>query len=133
LGGKKAVRGVFCWFLWAIRHSRRMKIISLRQQWASLIVHGFKDVENRTWSTRYRGPLIIHSSLRADNIGVDEIERRFGMRLSDDLPRGGIVGVADLAACVSPHPSRWYAVALSLTLTPQELQTLDAAHPLSGR
>ena len=25
------------------------------------------------------------------------------------------------------------AVALSLTLTPQELQTLDAAHPLSGR
>jgi len=25
------------------------------------------------------------------------------------------------------------AVALLLTLTPQELQTLDAAHPLSGR
>ena len=25
------------------------------------------------------------------------------------------------------------AVALSLTLTPQELQTLDAAHPLPGR
>ena len=25
------------------------------------------------------------------------------------------------------------AVALSLTLTPQELQTLDTAHPLSGR
>jgi ASCH domain len=59
-----------------------MKIISLRQPWASLIVHGFKDVENRTWSTRYRGPLIIDSSLRADNIGVDEIERRFGVRLS---------------------------------------------------
>jgi hypothetical protein len=35
-----------------------MKIISIRQPWASLIVSGLKDVENRTWRTRYRGRVL---------------------------------------------------------------------------
>jgi len=39
-----------------------MKIISIRQPWAALIVSGIKDVENRTWPTRYRGQLLIHAS-----------------------------------------------------------------------
>jgi ASCH domain len=108
LGGKKAVRGVFCWFLWAIRYSRHMKIISVRQPWAALIVNGLKDIENRTSRTNYRGALLIQASLRADDITADEIERRFGVRLSDDLPRGGIVGVAEIVDCVRDHPSRWF-------------------------
>ena len=32
-----------------------MKILSIRQPWASLIVAGVKDVENRTWPMGYRG------------------------------------------------------------------------------
>lgn len=27
-----------------------MKAIIIKQPWASLIVHGIKDIENRTWS-----------------------------------------------------------------------------------
>jgi hypothetical protein len=27
-----------------------MKAITIKQPWASLIVHGIKDIENRTWS-----------------------------------------------------------------------------------
>jgi ASCH domain-containing protein len=45
-----------------------MKIISIRQPWASLIVSGAKDVENRTWPTRYRGPVLVHASQRADSV-----------------------------------------------------------------
>jgi hypothetical protein len=86
-----------------------MKILSIRQPWASLIVLGHKDVENRTWRTDYRGSVLVHASLRADDITADEIERRFGVRLSNDPPRGGIVGVTKLIDCVRPHPSRWYA------------------------
>ena len=86
-----------------------MKIISIRQPWAELIVQGFKDVENRTWPTRYRGPVLIHASLRPDDITSDEIERRFGVRLEGELPVGGIVGVTELVDCVRPHSSRWYA------------------------
>jgi hypothetical protein len=69
-----------------------MKIISIKQPWASLIVHGLKDVENRTWPTRYRGPLLIHASQRADDTSATDIERRFGVSLPGELPLGGIVG-----------------------------------------
>ena len=96
-----------------------MKIISVRQPWASLIVTGgknvrtgvveLKDVENRTWSTNYRGPVLVHASLRADAITPDEVERRFGVRLSSELPLGAVVGVTEIVDCVRPHPSKWYA------------------------
>lgn len=88
-----------------------MKILSIRQPWASLIVSGVKDVENRTWSTRYRGPLLIHAAQRADDVTSDEIERRFGFRLPPDMPLGGVVGVAELVDCVRGHASAWYAPA----------------------
>ena len=32
-----------------------MKVISLIQPWASLVVKGFKNVENRSWQTWIRG------------------------------------------------------------------------------
>jgi hypothetical protein len=86
-----------------------MKVISIRQPWASLVVHGLKDVENRTWRTLYRGPLIVHASQRADDISAEEIERRFGVRPAGELPLGGIVGMTDIVDCVRPHPSKWYA------------------------
>jgi hypothetical protein len=42
-----------------------MKIFSVRQPWAALIVSRHKDIENRTWSTRYSGPVLIHASQAA--------------------------------------------------------------------
>lgn len=39
-----------------------MKAISIRQPWANLIAQGKKTIETRTWSTPYRGPLLIISS-----------------------------------------------------------------------
>ena len=86
-----------------------MKIISVRQPWASLIASGAKDIENRTWPTRYRGSLLIHASQRADDVTADEIERRFGVRLPSTLPLGGVVGITDIVDCVKQHPSKWYA------------------------
>ena len=85
-----------------------MKILSIRQPWAALVVNGIKDVENRTWSTRYRGPVLIHASQRQDDVTMDEIERRFGVRLNIELPLGGIVGMTEIVDCVRPHPSRWH-------------------------
>jgi hypothetical protein len=86
-----------------------MKIISIRQPWASLIASGLKDVENRTWPTRYRGPVLIHASQRADDLTSDDIERRFGVRLPVELPLGGVVGISEIVDCVRPHASKWYA------------------------
>ncbi|SFH69787.1 ASCH domain-containing protein [Bradyrhizobium sp. cf659] len=95
-----------------------MRIISIRQPWASLIVAGGKniltgaferkDVENRTWATAYRGLVLIHSSQRPDDITTAEIERRFGVRLTGEQPRGGVIGMVEIVDCVRPHPSKWY-------------------------
>lgn len=42
-----------------------MKAITIKQPWASLIVHGIKDIENRTWPCpkKYLGQrVLIHAS-----------------------------------------------------------------------
>jgi len=85
-----------------------MKVLSIRQPWAQLVASGAKDVENRTWPTRYRGPVLIDASQRADDVTSDEIERRFGVRLPSTLPLGGIVGLTVIVDCVTLHPSNWY-------------------------
>lgn len=44
-----------------------MKTLSVHQPWAELIALGLKSVELRSWETRYRGPLLICSTRRADD------------------------------------------------------------------
>jgi hypothetical protein len=39
-----------------------MKCVSLHQPWAWAVLHAGKKVENRTWATRHRGPLLIHAA-----------------------------------------------------------------------
>ncbi|MEI8195002.1 MAG: ASCH domain-containing protein [Phycisphaerae bacterium] len=87
-----------------------MKCLSLWQPWASLVVHGFKHVETRSWETSYRGPLLIHASAKFDRPSMDLIatpifEAAFvqvGVNYAncDDLPFGAIIGVVDLIKCV---------------------------------
>ena len=37
-----------------------MKVLTIKQPWATLIVEGYKEYEFRTWNTKYRGELLIH-------------------------------------------------------------------------
>jgi len=83
-----------------------MKLLSVRQPWASAIVNGEKDVENRTWSTRYRGPVAIHASLHLDTAAVFPDGKSPGAFL-DLLPRGAVIGVVDLLDVVQDSPSPW--------------------------
>jgi len=86
-----------------------MKILSIRQPWAALIARGIKNVENRSWRTRYRGPVLIHASLQSSATSLDEIARRLGVELPAlDLQRGGVVGATNIVDCVSSHTSPWY-------------------------
>jgi ASCH domain-containing protein len=75
-----------------------MKTLSIRQPWAHLILSGIKRVENRSWITSHRGPLIIHAAQRCEDF--DAIERQFGIRIPRDVPCGGIVGRVELVDIV---------------------------------
>lgn len=51
-----------------------MKVLSVRQPWADLIVSGPKDVENRARRSNYRGPLLfIHPSPMAGRLGIYDL------------------------------------------------------------
>ena len=63
--------------------------LSIRQPWAELIMSGRKDVEVRTWSDLYRGPLWIHTGAKVDEIAA----KRFRL---GPLFTGGVIGLAEL-------------------------------------
>ena len=72
-----------------------MKIITVRQPYADMIVNGRKNIEYRSWPTSYRGPVLIHAALGINR----DICRKFG-RDPDVLPRGGVVGIAEIKDCI---------------------------------
>lgn len=87
--------------------------LSIRQPWAWLIVHGHKTIENRHWSTLYRGQILIHAGKAMTQADYHEcwgVARAQGVDLpaAVNLPRGGIVGVARLVDCVRQHDSPWF-------------------------
>ena len=101
-----------------------MKCISIRQPWIWAILHCGKDIENRSWSTDYRGPILLHASngmtlaeyydFHNDVFGgrapfAREVLSRHGsIPDSKSLPRGGIVGQADVVGCVTESDSPWF-------------------------
>lgn len=55
-----------------------MKCLSIQNPWGPLICAGVKDVENRTWPTRHRGPILVHASGVPDSwINLSELPPRF--------------------------------------------------------
>jgi hypothetical protein len=84
-----------------------MRALSIRQPWAWLIVNGHKTIENRDWSTAFRGPVLIHASLTMTQKYHRELSAQmladFAIELPayDALERGGIVGVAEIVDCLT--------------------------------
>lgn len=90
---------------------RQLKALTIRQPWAWLVTNGYKDIENRIWATRHRGPLLIHAGSSTADIHADVrkyIERKHGVKLPEAFDMGAIVGVVDIVDCVTKHPSPWY-------------------------
>jgi hypothetical protein len=79
-----------------------MKALSIRQPWAHLIVKGIKRVENRDWSTLHRGPLLIHAAQQLwQKDSIEQIERRYRVRIPAELFVGAIIGRVDLVDVVT--------------------------------
>lgn len=89
-----------------------MKAISLKQPWAALIVAGIKPIENRKWSTSYRGPLLIHASKNWDGEGAEWIVEHFpelkGLIYFSNHLKGKIIGQVEMIDCVRDYDSKWF-------------------------
>lgn len=85
-----------------------MRVIVIRQPWAWLIVNGFKDIENRSWSTHYRGPLLIQAAARRPAPEDLAYARQRRVKLPQEFDLGGIVGSVQLDDCVHRSRSKWF-------------------------
>ncbi len=73
--------------------------LSIKQPWATLIVHGIKTIEIRSWSSKRTGPIYIHTGRAPDR---REDAWRFVPKSLMEFTelRGGIVGRVNLIECI---------------------------------
>lgn len=69
----------------------KMKTISIKQPWASLIINGYKEYEFRSWNTKFRGQVLIHASKTVEK----DVLKRFE-QLNLDYPTGKIIGSVNI-------------------------------------
>ena len=95
-----------------------MKAITIKQPWASLIVHGIKNIENRTWPCpkKYLGQkVLIHSSVCHGkkfkiNLTDEQMKQAFwdypGIKeVSIECPECGSIEIAVEDYTTAPFPT----------------------------
>lgn len=87
---------------------RPIKALSIMQPWAWLIVAGHKDVENRTWWTNYRGPVLIHAGKKADGDAMPPNWQWPHITPPEAFEFGGIIGRAEIIDCARDSLSEWF-------------------------
>jgi len=92
-----------------------LRLLTVRQPYASCILRRCKPIENRSRGTPYRGLVAILSATKIfTNDRAQEAARRcFGdtryVENPHDFKRGGIIGVAELYDVVTEHGSWWFS------------------------
>lgn len=76
--------------------------LTLHAHWAAAIFQLGKNVENRDWSTRYRGPLAIHAGSKWDPAQCRQLGLDLGL-----VKTGVILGTVDLVDIVRDSISPW--------------------------
>ncbi|HCC03561.1 MAG TPA: 2-oxoglutarate dehydrogenase E1 [Clostridiales bacterium] len=77
-----------------------MKVLTIKQPWATLIIQGDKRFEFRSWQTKYRGDLLIHAGKGIDK----EAMKRLAKYLPKELQYGKILGKVKLVDCIKMSP-----------------------------
>jgi hypothetical protein len=98
-----------------IKQYGNIPALSIQQPWAWLILHAGKDVENRTWETKYRGQFFIHTGKKFDVEGYEHIiefgniylPRGISFPTPEQFQKDGIVGLAELTDCIQKAESIW--------------------------
>lgn len=103
------------------------RCLSIRNPWAWLIIRPDlagparaawlagagaitrKDIENRGWSTPFRGRLWIHAGQRPDREAWENmVAAGLPLPALESMPAGGIIGHVELCDCVARHSSPWF-------------------------
>lgn len=116
-----------------------MLALSIRAPWSWFIVHSSKRIENRDWSSRVRGRVLVHASMGMTRVeysgGCRYATEHCGVSLQDipsmeNLRRGGFIGTVEIVDCVTSSNSPWFVGAYGFVLN--DPQPMDFV-PYKGR
>lgn len=72
-----------------------VKVLTLKQPWATLVAEGIKKYEFRTWKTNYRGKVLIHAGA-----GIDKKELAKFKDLNLEYPSKKIIAEVEIKDCL---------------------------------
>jgi len=72
-----------------------MKVLTVREPWATLIIEGYKEYEFRSWKTNYRGKILIHAGKTLEK----DMSKRFE-KYNLKYNCGCILGEAIITDCI---------------------------------
>lgn len=77
-----------------------MKVISIKEPFATLIMNKMKLIETRSWKTNYRGELYIHAS--GKSLAKEYLNNQYVFELIKDLDMnyGNIICKVNLVNCI---------------------------------
>lgn len=127
------------------------RAITLWQPWASLVALRFKQYETRSWSTSYRGKLLIHAAARKATFNpFRELYEKKGFKgltpseqrayavcaeINNCVPSrfGCIVAIADLTNCGRMMPAEGYKAEWEVRISDQTELELAVGDWAPGR
>lgn len=72
-----------------------MKVVTLKQPWATLVAEGLKKYEFRSWKYSYRGEILIHAGMGVDKDAMGKFEH-----LNLSYPQARIVAKVRILDCI---------------------------------
>ena len=72
-----------------------MRVITLKQPWASLVANGLKIYEFRNMNYSYRGKILIHAGKGIDKDAMDRV-KDFNL----DYPQSRIIAEVEIVDCI---------------------------------
>ena len=105
-----------------------MKVLTIKQPWATLIAEGLKKYEFRTWNTKYRGKILIHAGLSCDSLAMRKL---FAKDLT--YPNGTIIAEAEIVDVIKVDEvfrQQWQGYAFKLANV-QKIKPIEIKGKLS--
>ena len=72
-----------------------MKVITLKQPWATLVAEGIKEYEFRSWKYNYRGEILIHAGASVDEEAMNQVKS-----LNLEYPKMKIIAKVNIDDCI---------------------------------
>lgn len=72
-----------------------MKVITLKQPWATLVAENIKKYEFRSWKYNYRGEILIHAGAGIDKDAMKKVEH-----LNLEFPNKKIIAKVVIEDCI---------------------------------